>query len=80
MVSDMQSLIVVVMSGNDFPSVPPINKMNTEIGSAEAMKSANIDDSENLDASAAADDKLTELVMAMSLRRASSKPGKYVRT
>ena len=80
MVSDIQFIIVATMSGNDFPSVPPSKKTKAAIGCAEAKKPAKIDDAETLTAGATTAAKLMQHMTDMSLKRASGKPGKSVRT
>ena len=52
MVSNLQFLIVDAMNGDDIPSAPPRKNTKSEIGSAEAMKSTDIDDAETLAAGA----------------------------
>ena len=79
-ISELQSLIVATMSGNEFPFVPPRNRIKAAIESTEAMKSSNIDGAETISSGAAADEKLMECITDMSLKRASGKPVKYVRT
>ena len=60
MVSDLQSLIVAIISGNEVPCVPPRNMIKDAIGSAVAMNSAKINDAETITAGAAAAAKLID--------------------
>ena len=76
MASELQSLIMADMSGNDVPSVPPNKKMKSAIGCSEAMKSAYIDYAETLSTGAASAAKLMERMMSMAI----GKTGKSVRT
>ena len=78
MVSELKYLIVASISVNDVPSIPPRNKINTSIGSAEAIKSTNIDDAETVAAGASSAAKLMEQMTTMSLNISRGKPGKYV--
>ena len=57
-----------------------ITKTKSTIGSAEAIKSANIDDDEALAAGARSATKLMEQMTDIYLKRSNGKPRKYVRT
>ena len=79
MLSKLLSFIADAMKRDEVPSAPPSKNMESAIGIHEAMKSTDMDDTENLAASAAAAKKLIKRIKNMSLKRASGKPGKYIR-